>query len=86
VPVVGEEWLLPRRHAEAGRVGLYHGYFYFTGIAAVLRELRSALAARKKKKTAVAGGSRSTACGVGPKASSQLAGKRKANELLSSGD
>jgi hypothetical protein len=34
----------------------------------------------------VAAGSRSTARGGGPKASSQLAGKRKANELLSSGD
>jgi hypothetical protein len=52
---------------------------------AFLREVRSALASRKKK-TAVAAGSRSTAHGGGPKASSQLAGKRKANELLSSGD
>jgi hypothetical protein len=54
---------------------------------ALLRELRSALASRKKKKkTAMAAGSRSAAGGGGPKASSQLAGKRKANELLSSGD
>jgi hypothetical protein len=52
---------------------------------ALLRDVRSALAARKKK-TAVAAGSRSTTRGGGPKASSQLAGKRKANELLSSGD
>jgi hypothetical protein len=53
---------------------------------ALLRELRLALASRKKRKTAVSAGSRSTAHGGGPKASSQLAGKRKANELISSGD
>jgi hypothetical protein len=34
----------------------------------------------------VSAGSHSTAHGGGPKASSQLAGKRKANELISSGD
>jgi hypothetical protein len=34
----------------------------------------------------VSAGSRSTARGGGPKAISQLAGKRKANELISSGD
>jgi hypothetical protein len=44
-----------------------------------LRELRSALASRKKRKTAVSAGSRSTAHGGGPKVSSQLAGKCKAN-------
>jgi hypothetical protein len=25
--------LLPKQHAEAGRVSLYEGYFYFTGFA-----------------------------------------------------
>jgi hypothetical protein len=34
----------------------------------------------------VSAGSRSTAYGGGPKASSQLAGKCKANELITSGD
>jgi hypothetical protein len=55
---------------------------------ALLGELRMALT-RRKKKPAVAAGSRSTASLVGARASqrssSQLAGKRKANELGSSG-
>jgi hypothetical protein len=52
---------------------------------ALLRVLKSALASRKMKKAVVAG-SRGTARGGGPKASSQFAGKRKANELLSAGE
>jgi hypothetical protein len=54
---------------------------------ALLKELRYALS-RRKKKPAVPAGSRSS--GSGAKApqrtSSQLAGKRQANELASSGD
>jgi hypothetical protein len=54
---------------------------------ALLREVRSALAARKKKeKTVVATRSRSTPREFGIKAFSQLVGKREANELISSGD
>ena len=56
---------------------------------ALLKELRMALSSRKKK-TVVFAGSRSTAPGGGPKSSqrpsSRLAGKRKVNELASSGD
>jgi hypothetical protein len=55
---------------------------------AVLKELRVALS-RRKKKPAVPAGSRSTAPGRGAGAhlqpSRELAGKRKANELASSG-
>jgi hypothetical protein len=47
---------------------------------------RSALVATNKMKTAVAAGNRNSARGGGQKASSQLVGKRKANELLSLGD
>jgi hypothetical protein len=55
---------------------------------ALLRVKESALATTKKKKkeTGLSAGSRSTALRGGPEASSQLAGKRKANELLSLGD
>ena len=56
---------------------------------AILKELRMALS-RRKKKPGVPAGSRSTAPGGGPGApqriSGQLTGKRKANELQSSGD
>ena len=56
---------------------------------ALLRELRMALSSRKKK-TVVSAGSRRRTPGRGPKSSqrhpSRLAGKRKANELASSGD
>jgi len=31
--VRGRPFLLPKHHAEAGRVSLYEGYFYFTGFA-----------------------------------------------------
>jgi hypothetical protein len=55
-------------------------------VSQALRELWSALAAIKKKMTAVAAGIRSNARGGALKASSQLAGKRKDHELLSSGD
>jgi hypothetical protein len=55
---------------------------------ALLRELRTALS-RRKKKSVVAAGSCSTTSIVGARASqrslTQLAGKRKANELTSSG-
>jgi hypothetical protein len=53
---------------------------------AVLREVRSAVVSGKKKKTAVAAVWGSTAHGIWLTASRQLAGKRKANELLSSSD
>jgi len=52
---------------------------------ALLKELRLAMA-RRKKKPAVPAGKRSTTSGSGTRASQQLAGKRKANELGSSGD
>jgi hypothetical protein len=50
-------------------------------LPALLRELRLALTSRKK--TAVCAGSCSTTNGGGPKDSSQLEGKRKANALIS---
>jgi hypothetical protein len=57
---------------------------------AVLKELRKALTTRHKKKPAVSAGSRSTTPGGGSNIpqlpSGQLAGKRKANKLSSSGD
>ena len=56
---------------------------------AILKELRMALS-RRKKKPAVPAGSRSTApwgvVGAPQRTSGQLVGKRKANELVSSGD
>ena len=52
---------------------------------ALLKELRLAVAPRKKK-VAVPAGGRSTTLGSRTRASQQLAGKRKANELASSGD
>jgi len=52
---------------------------------ALLKELRLAMV-RRKKKPAVPAGRRSTTSGSGTRASLQLAGKRKANELASSGD
>jgi hypothetical protein len=56
---------------------------------AVLKELRMALS-RKKKRPAVPAGSRSTAprgwAGAPQRPAGQLAGKRKANELASSGE
>jgi len=52
---------------------------------ALLKELRLAMS-RRKKKPAVPAGSRSTTSGRGARASQQLASKRKANELASSGD
>jgi len=55
---------------------------------AILKELRMALS-RRKKKPVVPAGSRSTTSGSGARdpqrPTSQLAGKRKANELASSG-
>jgi len=51
---------------------------------ALLKEMRLAMARRKKP--AVPAGERSTTSGSGTRASQQLAGKRKANELASSGD
>jgi hypothetical protein len=55
---------------------------------AILKEVRMALS-RRKKEPAVPAGSRSTAPGRGARAplrpSSELVGKRKANELASSG-
>ena len=58
-------------------------------LSPALKEMRMALVSRKKK-TLVSAGSRSTALGVGSKASqcpsSQHAGKRKANVLASSDD
>ena len=52
---------------------------------ALLKELRLAMA-RRKRKPAVPAGRRSTTSASGTNASQQLAGKRKANELASSGD
>jgi hypothetical protein len=56
----------------------------------LLKELRTALSSRKKKKAVMFAGSPGTALGAAPKASqrppSQHAGKRKANELASLGD
>jgi hypothetical protein len=52
---------------------------------ALLKELRLAMA-RRKKKQAVPAGRRRTTPGSRTRASQQLAGKRKANELASSGD
>jgi len=52
---------------------------------ALLKELSLAMS-RRKKKPAVPAGSRSTTPGRGATSSQQLAGKRKANELASSGD
>jgi len=52
---------------------------------ALIKELRLAMA-RRKKKPAVPAGKRSTTSGSGTRASQQLAGKRKANELASSGE
>ena len=52
---------------------------------ALLKELRLIMA-RKKKRPAVLAGRRSTPTGSGTSASQQLAGKRKASELASSGD
>ena len=51
---------------------------------ALFKELRLIMA--QKKKPAVLAGRRSTPTGSGTSASQQLAGKRKANELASSGD
>jgi len=56
----------------------------FQGSPALLMELRLAVARRKKP--VVPAGRRSTTSGSGNKASEQLAGKQKANELASSGD
>jgi len=53
---------------------------------ALLKELRLTMARRKKKKPAVPAGKRSITSGSGTRASQQLAGKGKANELASSGD
>jgi len=77
--------LLPKRHAEARRVSLYEGYFTLQVSPALLKELRPAKA-RRKKMPAVPAGKRSTTSGRGIGVSQQLAGKRKANELASSGD
>ena len=52
---------------------------------ALLKELRLAMA-RRKKKQAVPSGRCSTTSGSGTRASQQLAGKRKASELASSGE
>ena len=52
---------------------------------ALLKELRLAMA-RRKRKPAVPAGKRSTTSGSGARSSQQLVGKRKANELASTGD
>jgi hypothetical protein len=58
--------------------------FPFQVSPVLLKELRLAMA-RRKKRPAVPAGRRSTPSGSGASASQQLAGKRKANELASSG-
>ena len=52
---------------------------------ALLKELRLALV-RRKKRRAVPAGKRSTPSGSGTSASQQLEGKRKANDVASSGN
>ena len=84
-----EEEFLPKHYAEAGRTSLFKAISVLQLSPAVLKEFRMSLA-RRKKKAAVPAGSRSTApgggAGVPQRTSGQLAGKRKANELPSSGD
>jgi len=57
---------------------------------ALLKELRTALSTRRKRKTVVSAGSRSTTLSGGPKATQRPptsnAGKRKANGLVDPGD
>jgi len=53
--------------------------------SALLKELRLAMA-RRKKKPAMPAGRRITTSGSGTRGSQKLAGKRKAKELASSGD
>ena len=81
---------LPKHHAEAGRVNLYKGYFYSASFPALLKELSTTLASRKKRKKVVSAGSRSTTLSGGPKATQRPptsnAGKRKANGLVDPGD
>lgn len=80
---------LPKHHAEAGKIGLYQDVSTFQIYPAPHRELRMAMSLRKKK-PAVSADSRATTSGGGTRASqrppNQLAGKRKASELASSGD
>ena len=76
--------LLPKHHAEEGRVRIYEGYFYLQVSPALLKELRLAMA-RRTKQVAPAGRRSTTSVSVA-RASQQLAGKRKANEVASSGD
>ena len=59
--------------------------FPFQVSPVLLKELRLAMA-RRKKRPAVPAGRRSTPSGSGKSASQQLAGKQKAKELPSSGD
>jgi len=57
---------------------------------ALLKELRTALSTRRKRKTVVSAGSRGTTLSGGPKASQRPptlnAGKRKSNEPVNLGD
>jgi len=80
---------LPKHHAEAGRVNLYKGYFYSASFPALLKELSTTLASRKKRKKVVSAGSRGTTLSNGPKVSqrprSMNSGNRKAKELANSG-
>jgi hypothetical protein len=82
------EELLPKHPAKAGRISLFKAIPTMQLSPAIRKELRKAMS-RRKKKPAVLAGSRSTATGCGSTApqrsSAQITGKRKANELTSSG-
>ena len=83
-----EEELLPKHHAKAGRISLFKAIPTMQLSPAIRKEMRKVIS-RQTKKPVVLAGNRSTTTGCGatdPKRSSaQLTGKRKANELASSG-
>jgi hypothetical protein len=84
----GKEEFLLKHHAEAGRTSLYKAISTLQLSPAILKELIIALSRRKN--SAVSAGSCCTEPGGEVRAlqrpSRQFLGKRKANELVSSGD
>jgi hypothetical protein len=80
---------LPKHHGKAGGLSLFKAGSTLHLSPAVVRELGMALS-RRKKRAALPVGSRGTTsvdgAGASQRTSRQLAGKRKANELVSSGE
>ena len=66
---------LPKHHAEAGRVSLYDGYFYFTGFAGSSRGTAAGSDMEEEASGAARGSSITS--GSGSTDSQQLIGKRK---------